>query len=169
MRQYGLSGYDASLLTNEQAVSDYFEEAAKQTAYPKLLANLLISEVFRLRGQGEDASIRICAQHLAALSELIGMGKINSSAGKKVLGAMWEEDEAPEQIVKRLGLEQISDEAVLKEHLAAALEANPNAVSDYRAGKASALQAVMGHVMKLTAGKADPVKLRSLLETELKG
>ena len=97
------------------------------------------------------------------------MGKINSSAGKKVLGAMWEEDEAPEQIVKRLGLEQISDEAVLKEHLAAALEANPNAVSDYRAGKASALQAVMGHVMKLTAGKADPVKLRSLLETELKG
>ncbi len=169
MRQYGLSGYDASLLTNEQAVSDYFEEAAKQTAYPKLLANLLISEVFRLRGQGEDASIRICAQHLAALSELIGTCKINSSAGKKVLGAMWEEDEAPERIVKRLGLEQISDEAVLKKHLAAALEANPNAVSDYRAGKASALQAVMGHVMKLTAGKADPVKLRSLLETELKG
>ena len=168
MEQYGLSGYDASLLTNEQEVSDYFEEAAKGTAYPKLLANLLISEVFRLRGQGEDASIRIATGHLAALCELIGAGKINSSAGKKVLAAMWEQDEAPESIVKRLGLEQISDEAVLKEHLAAALAANPNAVSDYRAGKISAMQAIMGHVMKLTAGKADPVKLKSLLEAALK-
>lgn len=167
MRQYGLSGYDASLLTNEQAVSDYFEEAAKHTAYPKLLANLLISEVFRLRGQEEDAAIRIGAGHLAALCELIGTGNINSSAGKKVLAVMWEADEAPEGIVKRLGLEQISDEPVLKEHLTVAIAANPNAVADYRAGKASALQAIMGHVMKATAGKADPVKLRSLLEAAL--
>lgn len=168
MRQYGLSGYDASLLTNEQAVSDYFEEAAKHTAYPKLLANLLISEVFRLRGQEEDAAIRIGAGHLAALCELIGTGSINSSAGKKVLAVMWEADEAPAGIVKRLGLEQISDEIVLKKHLTAAIAANPNAVADYRAGKASALQAIMGHVMKATAGKADPVKLRSLLESALK-
>ncbi len=168
MQQYGLSGYDASLLTNEQAVSDYFEEAAKSTLYPKLLANLLISEVFRLRGQEEDAAIRINAGHLAALSELIGTGKINSSAAKKVLAAMWEADEAPAGIVKRLGLEQISDESVLKAHLFAAIAANPNAVADYHAGKASAAQAIMGHVMKSTAGKADPVKLRSLLEDTLK-
>ncbi len=168
MRQYGLSGYDASLLTNEQAVSDYFEEAAKHTAYPKLLANLLISEVFRLRGQEEDAAIRIGAGHLAALCELIGTGSINSSAGKKALAVMWEADEAPAGIVKRLGLEQISDEIVLREHLTVAITANPNAVADYRAGKASALQAIMGHVMKATAGKADPVKLRSLLESALK-
>ncbi len=168
MQQYGLSGYDASLLTNEQAVSDYFEEAAKQTAFPKLLANLLISEVFRLRGQEEDAAIRISAGHLSALCELIGTGKINSSAGKRVLAVMWEEDGVPENIVKRLGLEQISDEAVLTEHLKAAIAANPNAVLDYHAGKASAIQAVMGHVMKVTAGKADPVKLKSLLEAALK-
>ncbi len=168
MRQYGFSGYDASLLTNEQAVSDYFEEAAKHTAYPKLLANLLISEVFRLRGQEEDAAIRIGAGHLAALCELIGTGSINSSAGKKALAVMWEADEAPAGIVKRLGLEQISDEIVLREHLTVAITANPNAVADYRAGKASALQAIMGHVMKATAGKADPVKLRSLLESALK-
>lgn len=167
MQQYGLSGYDASLLTNDQAVSDYFEAAAKETAYPKLLANLLISEVFRLRGQEEDAAIRIKAGHLAALCELVGTGRINSSAGKKVLAVMWETDEAPEGIVKRLGLEQISDETVLTSYLTAAIDANPNAVADYRAGKANALQAIMGHVMKATAGKADPVKLRSLLEAAL--
>ena len=168
MRQYGLSGYDASLLTNEQAVSDYFEEAAKLTEFPKLLANLLISEVFRLRGQEEDAAIRIGAGNLAALCELIGTGKINSSAGKKVLAVMWEADEAPDGVVRRLGLEQISDDGMLRGYLSAAIAANPNAVADYRAGKTSALQAIMGHVMKATAGKADPVKLRSLLEAALK-
>ncbi len=167
VEHYGLSRYDASLLTAEQEVAAYFEEAAQQTKYPKLLANMLLTEVFRLRGQGEHAGIAITPAHLSELSDLLGTGVINSSAGKRVLNAMWERDEAPEEIVERLGLTQISDEAALKRYLASAMEANPGAVADYKAGKQSALQAIMGHVMKATGGKADPVRLKALLEQAL--
>jgi len=166
MERYGLSRYDAGQLTNEREVAAYFEEAAELTAYPKILANLLTGEVFRLRGQ--DGAVPVSPAHMAALSTLIGEGRVNSSAGKKVLAALWERDEEPSAVVRRLGLEQVGDEATLRGLLAEAVAANPNAVADYRAGKASALQAVMGHVMKAAGGRADPVKLRALLEEMLK-
>lgn len=167
MARFGLSAYDASLLTNEQLIADYFERAAALTGEPKLLANLLLGEVFRLRGQSE-AELPIEAEHMAKLCDLIGAGVVNSSAGKRVLNALWEYDEEPETVVDRLGLRQISDENELKRYLDDAIAGNPAAVADYRAGKAAAAQAIMGAVMKATGGRADPVRLRALMEGVLK-
>jgi aspartyl-tRNA(Asn)/glutamyl-tRNA(Gln) amidotransferase subunit B len=167
MARFGLSAYDASLLTNEQIIADYFERAAALTGEPKLLANLLLGEVFRLRGQNE-AELPIEAEHMAKLCDLIGAGVVNSSAGKRVLNALWEHDEEPEAVVDRLGLRQISDENELKRYLDDAIAGNPAAMADYRAGKAAAAQAIMGSVMKATGGRADPVRLRALMEGALK-
>ena len=167
MGRFGLSAYDASLLTNEQLIAEYFERAAALTGEPKLLANLLLGEVFRLRGQSE-AELPIEAEHMAKLCDLIGAGVVNSSAGKRVLNALWEKDEEPEAVVDRLGLRQISDEKELRRYLDDAIAGNSAAVVDYRAGKAAAAQAIMGAVMKATGGRADPVRLRALLEDALK-
>ena len=167
MERYGLSAYDASLLTNEQLIADYFESAAKLTKEAKLLANLLLGEVFRLRGQSED-ELPIEAKHMAKLCDLIGTGAINSSAGKRVLNALWEQDDEPEAVVDRLGLRQISDENELIKYLQAAIAENPAAVADYQAGKTAAAQSIMGSVMKATGGRADPVRLRALVESALK-
>lgn len=167
MERYGLSAYDASLLTNEQLIADYFESAAKLTKEAKLLANLLLGEVFRLRGQSEE-ELPIDAKHMAKLCDLIGAGVVNSSAGKRVLNALWEQDEDPETVVDRLGLRQISDENELRKYLQIAIAENPAAVADYKAGKAAAAQSIMGSVMKATGGRADPVRLRALVEVVLK-
>lgn len=170
MERYALRAQLAALLTLERGVADYFEAAAKSTAYPEIAANLITGELFRLRQGGEeDISARIGAARLASLCDLIGSGDLSASAGKRVLAAMWETGKGPSVLIEELGLKKLTDEAALQAHLKDAFLKSPKAVSDYRAGKKDALQSVMGLVMKATAGKADPVKLRELLEREMAG
>ena len=159
--RFGLTAFDAQLLTERPDIAGWFEAAAVQTRYPKLLANLLISEGFRLLEA--DAVIPISQSSLAGLADLFGDGKLNSSAAKRVFAELWAQDGDPGEIVERLGLAKVSDEAALAEQVSAVMEACPAAVADYKRGKTKALGAIMGQAMRATGGRADPDVLKKLI------
>ncbi len=165
--RYGLPDCDGVQLCTDPRLADFFEEAAERTAYPKLLANLILSEVLRLQ-TGEDFFCPIAPAHLAALATLLGERTVNSSTGKKLLVELWETDRDPVALVKERGLEQINDEERLRIVLREVIAANPRLVADYQKGKKAAAKAVIGQVMAKTAGRANPALLTTLAEEELK-
>ncbi len=166
IEQYGLSSRDAELLAAEQAVADYFEAAAKQTAYPKTLVGLLTTEIFRLL-PADSTDIPLSPAHLARLADLLGEEKINSGTGKKLLGQLWEKDADPAVLAEEQNLWQISDESVLRPLAREAVGKNPRSVADYRRGKVQAIQALVGQCLRATGGQGNPQILRRLLEQEL--
>jgi len=168
IKRYGLSLQFAAQLTLQREDAEYFESVAKKTAYPKIAASLIIGELFRLRLEEESITAHIGAEKLAALCERVGNGTLSASAGKRILKRMWETGGDPAKIEEELGLMKLTDEKELKAHVEDAIKINSKAVADYRAGKKGALQSVMGLVMKSTNGRADPARLREMLEEALK-
>ena len=171
MEQYGLTAYDAEMITGTPEMADYFEAAAAATAYPKQAANLILTEVFRLlAAEGEDAArIPVSAAHLASLVTMTADGKINSSTEKKVLSDLWKSGDAdPESYVKEHGLEQISDRAVLESMVDAVIEQNPKLVADFKKGKTNALKSLVGQIMGKTGGRANPVIVQELIDEKAK-
>lgn len=164
--RYGLSDYAAEELVQERMVADFFEEAAELTRAPRIAANLLITEGFRLRA-GEDAPIGISAGDLARISDLADAGEINQNAAKQILAAVWESGEDPESCVDRLGLRQISDTDALRAFVVRAVAENAKIVAQYRAGKSTAKRAIMGAAMRLAGGRADPNVLMGIVDLVL--
>ncbi len=167
VKGYGLSPYAAEQLISQRELADYFEKAASLTRAPVILANLMISEVFALL-PSESAAIPVSPKHLAQLASLMAEGKVNSSAGKKVLAKLWEIDQDPAVIVDALGLSQISDRETLAAIAQEALDQSPKLVEDYKKGKTAVFKALVGQAMALTQGRANPVLLQELLLDLLK-
>jgi len=117
--------------------------------------------------QATGVDIPISPANLARLADLLEEGQINSSAGKKVLGQLWEKDQDPEEIVKEQGLYQLSDTDALLAAVRAAIAQNPGMLEGYKKGKLTMAKALMGQAMAYTQGKANPVKLQELLQIEL--
>lgn len=166
MEKYGLSAYDGEVLTTDMVLADYFEEAAAGTKYPKLVANMLLSEVMRL-ADGEDSICKILPGRMAALASLSGDGVINSATVKKLIKELWEADFDVEEKVTREGLAQVSDEAVILNWVQEAIQQNPKSVADYKKGKKAAAKAIVGKVMSVSGGKANPTVVDRLVEAQL--
>lgn len=164
--EYGLAAYDALKLTESKELSDYFEACAKTAKTPKIAANMLITDVFRMMTP-EDQTICVSPEHFAALSNLVVDQVINSSTAKKVLKEIWGTDKAPEDVVKEQNLAQINDESVLRDVVATVLAANEKSVNDYKNGKLAAAKSLMGQAMAKTSGKANPVILQKLMDEAL--
>lgn len=171
MQEYGLTAFDAEMLTGTPQMADYFEAAAAATAYPKQAANLILTEVFRLLAAEDEnrAQIPVSAAHLALLVTMAAEGKINSSTGKKVLSDLWKGGDAdPERYVKEHGLEQISDRTVLEAMVNEMIEKNPKSIADFKKGKTNALKSLVGQIMGRTGGRANPVIVQELLDQKVK-
>ncbi len=168
MADFGLTAYAAEQIISERATAEYFECAARLTRSPRTLANLLITEVFRLL-DGEDAAIRIAPVHLAKLADMADSGEINNNTAKAAIADIWQTGEEPEEYVTRNGLRQISNPAVLLPHVRRAIEDNPKIVAQYYGGKDTAKRAVMGVAMRLAGGKANPNVLMQLVDEALDG
>ncbi len=164
--QDGLSIYDARLLVASPKISDYFDLACKETDNKKGLANLIISEMFsRLNEEEkEEGNIPVSASNLGKLAQLIHTNVISASIGKKVFASMWETDKDPNTIVEEEGLKQINDDSALKEMALEVIEKNDKAVSDYLSGKDAAIQSLMGQMMRMTKGKANPKMVIDMLK-----
>ena len=160
---YGLTAYDSEVITNELAVADYFEKTACATRYPKLAANMLITDILRSY-DSENGDLPIKPERLAALADLLGDGKINSSTGKKIVGELLVSDFDPAVYVAEHGLEQINDRAVLEQAVREVLMSDAKSVASYKAGKTAALKALVGKVMAKTGGKANPVIVNELTQ-----
>lgn len=167
--QYGLSEQDSAVLNADASLAAFFEEAAKQTTYTKLLSNLIQTDLLRLRTEGEHFVAPVSASHLAALCNLQGEGEINSSTAKKLLVRLAKEDFEPRDVVVREGLAQIRDRTQLRALVLQTIEAQPKAVADYRGGKRAALRSLEGMAMARVSGRADPVLLETLFLEALDG
>ncbi len=168
VEQLGLSEYDAGVLTGSRAVADFFEQAVQRGAEPKEAANWIANDLLAAVGDAalpgaSLAELRIDAVGLAELLALVSGGTLHKSGARRVLRAMLETGRPARELQRELGLEPVSDEAELVAWCRAALAANAGAAADVRAGKAKALGALVGPVMKASAGRANPERVRALL------
>ncbi len=169
--EFGLSVYDAGVLTAEKERADYFEEAvrAEPKASPKTVSNFLTVELLgKLNAEGKDlAASPVPAGRLARLCTLVDSGRISSAQAKQVWTAVYTEGRDPDQVVAAQGLSQISDDASLEKLADDAIAAHPGPAADYRAGKAQSLGFLVGAVMKASGGKANPKRVSEILKEKL--
>jgi aspartyl-tRNA(Asn)/glutamyl-tRNA(Gln) amidotransferase subunit B len=165
--QYGLSEYDAGVLTAQKAMADYFEVAVKLHDNPKSIANWMMTEMIRrLSELGEDASpadFPVKPVGLAELVRLIDDGTITGKIAKQVYPAMVEEAKLPSVIVEEKGLKPI-DDSNLEPIVQKVLDENPQMVQDVKSGKMKAIGGLMGQVMRATGGKANPATVQPLIK-----
>ena len=169
--EYGLSEYDAGVMTSDTALADYFDKTAKLVKNPKMAANWIGSELLRLLGESKQSVSEtvVTPEKLAALLNLIDSGKINGRIGKSVFEEMFKSGADAEKIIQEKGLSQVSDSGAIAEVVTAAIEANPKQVAEYLAGNERVLQYFVGQVMKLSHGRANPQLVIQELRTQLKG
>ena len=169
-RDYGLPAYDAAMMTQGKAVAAYFEDAAKASAQPKLVANWLVGEVTRrlnAQGQTVDAS-PVSPTLLAAMIARIVDGTISNNGARQVFDALWTGDSKDvDALIESLGLKQMSDSSELEGIIDAVLAANAKSVEEFRAGKEKAFNALVGQAMKATKGKGNPAQVNELLKKKL--
>ncbi|MAT95686.1 MAG: Asp-tRNA(Asn)/Glu-tRNA(Gln) amidotransferase GatCAB subunit B [Anaerolineaceae bacterium] len=169
MADYDLSDYDARVLSEERAVAEWFDTAVSAGGRPKLVANWMINELFRLMNEAK-LSIEAIQVTPTALVELIGLVEkqtINNNTAKDVLAEMFASGTAPGKIVESKGLAQISDDAAIAAIIEQILDDNPEQLARYLAGQEKLRGWFVGQVMRQTKGKANPALVNQLLDTAL--
>ena len=167
---YGVSDYDARLLTASRVQAAYFEEAAKESGQGKLTANWMNGELAAtLNKEGmELADSPITAPRLAALVGKIADGTLSSKLAKKAFEAMWAEPEATiAEIIEKHGLQQMTDTGAIEAMVDEVLANNAKAVEQFKSGNEKALNAIVGQVMKASKGKANPAQVQELIKAKL--
>ena len=170
VKEFNLPEYDANVLTQEKAISDMFEKANNICKNPKTVSNMIMTDIIGyLNSQELEAKdIPFTAEQLGSLVVLVDKGTISSSIAKKVLQEMFANPREPQKIIEEKGWIQISDEGAIKEVVLKILEANPQSIADFKAGKDRALGFLVGQAMKETKGKANPQMLNKMFLEELK-
>ena len=169
LEEFGLSEKDARLLTASKYLSDLFEKAEVITGNAKAVANWILSDISRILNEKEmePDQIPFTAEELAKVIQLIEKGTISSAIAKKVVEELFENPKDPEKIIEEKGWLQISDEGAILAVVQKILEANPQSVADFKAGKDRALGFLVGQAMKETKGKANPQMLNKMFKDEL--
>jgi len=163
---YGIPEYDAGVLAAERAVADFFEAAAKACGKGKAVSNWMMTEMLRLlaaTGQ-EIGQLPMTPESLARLVMLVENKTINQPAAKEVFAVLFEMGGNPDQIVKDKGLVQVSDTGAIQGMVDQVVAQHQQSVADFKAGKQAAMQFLIGQVMKLSKGKANPQLAKELLE-----
>ena len=167
---YALSAYEADILTQGRGLADYFEEAARESGKPKVVANWVLNELLREVPADDDRAVAaspIPPAHLVGLLRLMDDGTISGKIAKDVFEKMVRSRDTAEAIVRREGLTQVADEGALGAAVDTVLAAHAKVVEDYKAGKKAALGFLVGQVMKSTQGKANPGVVNRLLMEKL--
>ena len=168
MDEFKLPEYDSNIIVSSKYLSDFFEAATKVCKNPKSVSNWIMTDIIRVQNEEGLEQMPFTAEQLGKLIILIDKGTISSSIAKKVFEELLENPRDPEEIIKEKGWIQISDEGAIKEVVQKILEANPDSIADYKAGKDRALGFLVGQAMKETKGKANPQLLNKLFLEELK-
>lgn len=170
VEQYGLPEYDATILTQSQAVAAYFEDAAAVCKQPKLASNWVMGEISRrlnMEEIGMDA-VKVSSAQLGAMIARIADNTISNAAARTVFEALWTgEGQDVDAIIEAKGLKQMNDSGALEKIIDEVIAANPGNVEQYRAGKDKAFNALVGQVMKASKGKANPGQVNELLKAKL--
>jgi aspartyl-tRNA(Asn)/glutamyl-tRNA(Gln) amidotransferase subunit B len=169
MDQYGLPYNDASQLTSERSLADYYEKAAEVSGNPRAAGNWIRSELLReLESAGTSADLSpVSAEDLGALVRLIEDGKISGKQGKDVLVEMFNSGKSAATIVEEQGLVQVSDSDEIDKLIDGVIAANQQQVEQYRSGKETLFGFFVGQVMKASKGKGNPKIVNERLKVKL--
>jgi aspartyl-tRNA(Asn)/glutamyl-tRNA(Gln) amidotransferase subunit B len=171
--ELGLPEYDAITLTQSRAMADYFEATQAACAQPKLASNWVMGELSRRLNASEAGfeAVPVPPRQLAAIIGRVADGTVSNNGGKQLLDALWVEAQPSEvtvdDLIDRMGLRQTNDTGALESWVDAVIAANPDNVTQVRAGKDKALNALVGQVMKASKGKANPAQVTQLIKARL--
>ena len=171
LADYGLSEYDANLLTANRDLAAFFEAVARASGEPKLAANWVNGELSAALNRSglEIGASPLTADRLAGLIRRIMDGTLSGKLAKQVFEAMWQGGGDADQVIAEQGLQQITDSGAIESLIDAIIAANPGQVAQYRAGKDKVFGFFVGQVMKQTQGKANPQQVNDLLKQKLQG
>jgi aspartyl-tRNA(Asn)/glutamyl-tRNA(Gln) amidotransferase subunit B len=169
-RDYGLSAYDAGVLTASRELADYYEAVVRAAPQdPKLAANWVMGELAGALNKEslEIGASRMTAARLAGLLKRISDQTVSGKLAKEVFEAMWSGNADADAVIAERGLRQITDSAAIERAIDEVMQKNPGQLAEYRAGKDKLFGFFVGQVMKATGGKANPAQLNELLRRKL--
>jgi aspartyl-tRNA(Asn)/glutamyl-tRNA(Gln) amidotransferase subunit B len=169
IHEHGLSDYDAEVLTATRAVAEYYETVAAVCGEPKSAANWVMGDLMGLlKAQGKEISESpVSARHLGELVGLISKGEISGKMAKEIFAKMFASGDAPAAIIEREGLKQIGDAGALEKIAADVIASNPKQVEQYKSGKSTVLNYLVGQAMKASRGQANVAVVTELLKQKL--
>jgi aspartyl-tRNA(Asn)/glutamyl-tRNA(Gln) amidotransferase subunit B len=169
VREYGITEYDAEVLTGSQALADYFEGVAKSGGSAKSAANWMQTELLRrLNDSGKEIEASpVSPSSLAELLKLVESGRITGAVGKKVFATMFESGRGAGEIVSAEGLTQISDTSAIEQAARDVIAKNPENVAKFKSGNEGVFKFFVGQVMKATRGQANPQAVNDILRALL--
>lgn len=171
MKEFGLSQYDAGVLTDSRALADYYEQVVQQLSIQqaKPAANWVMGELAAAlnRDNLEIGDSPVSAAMLAQLLMRIEDGTVSGKLAKDVFDAMWNGEGAADEIIDKRGLRQVTDVGAIEAMIDEVIAANPKQLEQYKAGKDKLLGFFVGQVMKISQGKANPAQLNELLKQKL--
>ena len=167
--EYGLPEYDAGVITTSKGMADYFETCLKQFNEPKTVSNWVMGELTReLNNSGTAITASpVSPERLVDLLVMVDKGVISLKVARDIFPDLYRSDKTPQQIVQEKGLTQVSDEGALEKMIDEVLSKNPTQVTQFREGKQQVLGFLVGQVMKVSGGKANPGKVNELLKKKL--
>jgi len=168
-QDYGLSHYDACLLTSHCAVASYFENLVQQKVPAKLAANWIMGELSAALNKA-NLSIEqspLSAQRLATLLQRVADKTISNNMAKDIFAALWATKKTVADIIQEQGLQQVTDHYTIIQIIDTVLAANPQQLAEYRSGKNKLYSFFVGQIMKASGGKLNPQQLNDLLKQKL--
>ncbi|MDX1513318.1 MAG: Asp-tRNA(Asn)/Glu-tRNA(Gln) amidotransferase subunit GatB [Gammaproteobacteria bacterium] len=170
VERFGLSAYDASLLTAGRDVAEYFERTVDASgASPKLCANWINGDLAAAlnRANLEITQSPVTPERLAGLLMRVSDGTISGKIAKQVFEALWSGEDDADAVIEASGLRQLTDAGAIEKLVDDVIAANPDQVAQYRAGKHKVLGFFVGRVMKASEGKANPAQVNEILKNKL--
>ena len=164
--ELGLPEYDSSLLTADKSIADWFESVLNYTKNIKAVSNFIMGEIMRLLSE-KGISIENCLilpETLAEIIKLVDTGVISNGAAKQIIEIIFDNGGNPEEIIEEHGLAQVSDDSELENWANIAIKENPKPAEEYKSGNAASINYLMGQVMKMSKGKANPGAVMKILK-----
>lgn len=168
--EYGLSAYDAGLLTQSRHLAEMFEKTAAICDMPKKAANWYIGETLRLlKEKGmEEEQVSFSPKHLTQLILMVDRGELNNKTAKEIFRIIFEEDVDPEAYAQEKGMKTVLDTSLLEETVKKVIADNPDTIAQYLQGKTKVTGFLVGQIMRSMKGKADPQAVNAMLAEKLK-
>ena len=169
MSEFGLSEYDASVITAERQIAYIFEDAVAICGKPKEVCNYVMGELMRLMSETGTLAeeLEMDPKKIAEIIELVTSGKINRTAAKEVFEAVFRDNAEPEKYVEEHNLAMVDDSKLVEEIVAKVINDNPKSIEDIKSGKAKARGFLVGQSMKALKGKANPQTVNKILDEKL--
>ncbi len=169
-KEYGMSDFDVETITSTKDLAMFFEAAATKSKNPKKAVNIILAELLAVLNEKKETinDVEITPAHIAELADALEDGKITSKQGKEVFAEMMATNKMPSVIIKEKGMEVVSDVGEIDKIVQDVIAANPKAVEDFKGGKTNVVGWLMGQVMKLSHGKANPKQATEILNKYLR-